>query len=205
MRHGDYSLVASPKNRGCWGVISGLCNLLIVWPFKLLIVFPIKYLIWMPIVLLIRLITLPTTRYLSIVNDTSPSSVIKPYKVHKAHQLDDLRYIDPVTFEKYMAAIFEDRYGYTVQMTPTTGDGGIDIILRKGNYLAIVQCKHYQGSVGEPVARDLYGSMIHTHAHEAFIITTGQITAKARNWCEGKPIHLIDKHNLIKWVESGEF
>ena len=117
-------------------------------------------------------------------------------------RLSKLQAMDPVAFERYVGTLFAKR-GYRVQDTQASADEGIDLILRQGRRMAVVQCKRYQGSVGQPVVRDLYGVMLHTRADEAYLVTTGTVTAAARRWAEGKPIHLVDQHRLVEWARTG--
>lgn len=117
-------------------------------------------------------------------------------------RLSKLQAMDPIAFEKYVGTLFAKR-GYRVQDTQASADEGIDLILRQGRRMAVVQCKRYQGSVGQPVVRDLYGVMLHTRADEAYLVTTGTVTAAVRRWAEGKPIHLVDQHRLVEWARTG--
>jgi restriction system protein len=109
--------------------------------------------------------------------------------------------MDPIDFEKFVGQLFR-RMGYKVETTAASGDEGIDLILRRGRRTAVVQCKRYGGTVGQPVVRDLYGTMIHTGADEAYLVTTGMISRAAAGWAEGKPIHLVDGHRLIEWTRT---
>lgn len=117
-------------------------------------------------------------------------------------RLSKLQAMDPIAFEKYVGTLFAKR-GYRVQDTQASADEGIDLIVRRGRQMAVVQCKRYQGSVGQPVVRDLYGVMLHTGAKEAYLVTTGSVTAAARRWAADKPIHLVDQHRLVEWTRTG--
>jgi restriction system protein len=180
-------------------------NLLIVLPFKLVFWWPLKYLILLPITALFRLLSQPRP---STYNQSAPD-ITAQFKAKEKDsfrhiaQLEQVKALDPLSFERFVGAAFE-QLGYTVSTTALTGDEGVDLIIRKGNILGIVQCKRYDGSVGAPIIRDLYGSMIHNSANEAYLVTTGTVTQPAREWCEGKPIRLIDSTNLISWLESAK-
>ena len=89
-----------------------------------------------------------------------------------------------------MAARFRnDRF--TTRLTGTTGDHGIDIVAQKKGESAVVQCKRYAGSVGEPALRDLYGAM-HAHgADRAYLVTTGWLTRAAAEWARDKPALVV--------------
>ncbi len=116
-------------------------------------------------------------------------------------RLRKLQRMDPVEFENYVGGLFR-RLGYRVEGTRASGDEGVDLVLRRGRRTAVVQVKRYQGSVGQPVIRDLYGAMMHAGASEAYLVTTGSITRAARRWAADKPIHLIDGHRLIEWSRT---
>ncbi|MEM7535456.1 MAG: restriction endonuclease, partial [Chloroflexota bacterium] len=107
--------------------------------------------------------------------------------------------MDPIVFEHLTAALFERR-GYETETTIASGDEGVDVTIRKGDTLAVVQCKRYEGSVGQPTIRDLYGTMFHNNADEAYLVTTAMLTRQAQEWAQGKPIHLIDGFTLVEWI-----
>jgi restriction system protein len=117
--------------------------------------------------------------------------------------LDELRTLNPLAFEQFVGSLFK-KMGYIVETTKLSGDEGVDLILRKGAKLAVVQCKRYDGAVGQPIVRDLYGVMFHNRADEAYLITTGTITLPAQQWAKGKPIHLVDGNMLLEWKNSLE-
>jgi hypothetical protein len=86
-----------------------------------------------------------------------------------------------------------------VLRTPFWGDHGIDLNVERQDERAIVQCKHWPGrAVGEPVLRDLYGTLHHVAAQSAYLVTTGSATPAAREWAKDKPIHLWDWRYLIE-------
>jgi hypothetical protein len=91
--------------------------------------------------------------------------------------------------------------GYAVVRTPLRGDHGIDLHVERHGQQAIVQCKHWPaGAVGEPVLRDLYGTLHHIGAHAAYLVTTGSATPAAGAWAKDKPIHIWDWPVLVeKW------
>ncbi len=111
--------------------------------------------------------------------------------------------LTPSEFEAYVAQRIFARQGYAVVNTPDVKDGGVDIILTDGlGATAVVQCKRYRGTVGEEIVRDLYGTMLHSGATRGFLVTTGNISAAARRWAEGKPLELIDGTRLAELARS---
>ena len=106
-------------------------------------------------------------------------------------------------FEREMGSLYR-RLGYNVQMTATSGDHGIDLILRKNGKTIVVQCKSHQAPVGESVARDLLGSMHAVRADSAILACTGGFTRSARKFVEAQPIKLITVQDIIALADSIE-
>jgi len=108
--------------------------------------------------------------------------------------------LTPDQFEKLIKDLFE-AYGYQADLSGGNADHGVDVIVSGDeDDKWVVQCKRYSGSVGEPIVRDLYGTMLHEEAQRAYLITTGTFTAQAKEWALGKPIVLYDGESLIKLI-----
>ena len=117
--------------------------------------------------------------------------------------LAQLQALSPSEFETYVAQRIFARHGYKVDNVADVKDGGIDIrVSDHYGRVAVVQCKRYAGTVGEPTVRDLYGTMIHAGAAQAYLITTGRISSAARLWATGKPITLVDGEELVQLAKA---
>jgi len=117
-----------------------------------------------------------------------------------AQSLESLLNLSPEAFERLVAELFK-RYGYQVSAVGGSSDHGVDVVVQTNDDEKwIVQCKRYGGSVGEPVVRDLYGTMLHEEAQRAFLITTGTLTSQAREWARGKPLVLYDGEALVTLI-----
>jgi restriction system protein len=121
----------------------------------------------------------------------------------EALTLEQLQLLNPSEFEAYVADHIFARQGYDVVNVRDTKDGGVDVLLTdKQGKQAVVQCKRYRSNVGEPIVRDLYGTMIHSGAVHAYLITTAGFSAEAKRWAMGKPITLIDGKQLVELARS---
>lgn len=136
-----------------------------------------------------------------IVQPRIPLSTQKTDFSQRLQTIAEIRQLTPVEFERFIKRLFE-KMEYEVETTKATGDEGVDLRLQKGARRAIVQCKRYSGSIGQPVIRDLYGVMVHEEVDEAYLITTGNITLPAQTWARGKPIHLVDSVQLLEWIRE---
>ena len=121
----------------------------------------------------------------------------------RALNLEQLHALSPSDFEAYVAERLFARRGYQANNTRDTKDGGVDVLVTdRYGQTAVVQCKRYRGTVGAAVVRDLYGTMHHTGATFAYLVTTGAISDDARRWASGKPIELIDGPQLVELTKS---
>ena len=110
--------------------------------------------------------------------------------------------LTPGEFEKLVANLFKAN-GHQAQVLGGSADHGVDVVvLSNENEKWIIQCKRYNGSVGEPVVRDLYGAMGHEGAQRAYLVTTGSFTTQAKEWAVGKPIVLYDGLTLVRLIKS---
>jgi hypothetical protein len=109
----------------------------------------------------------------------------------------------PEAFEAWVGDRFRE-LGYDVRVTPFQGDHGADLLVAWAGEAAVVQCKHRpNGTVGEPVLRDLFGAMHHFGADRAVLVTTGTLTSRARAWLRGKPIEAWDAQDVrARWAAA---
>jgi len=112
-----------------------------------------------------------------------------------------LKTIDPQEFENLVCRLFS-KSGYRVETTPYAGDNGSDGYLYKGEEKTVLQCKRVKGSVGEPILRDLYGTMHATKSQKAIVVTTGSVSKQAREWASGKPIKIIELSELHEMIKQ---
>jgi restriction system protein len=104
-----------------------------------------------------------------------------------------LRALNWSDFELLVGEAFRMR-GFSVAETGGGGpDGGIDLELRKGSEVFLVQCKQWRAyKVSVNVVRELFGVMASLGATGGFVVTSGTFSADARAFVEGRNIELID-------------
>jgi restriction system protein len=108
-----------------------------------------------------------------------------------------------IGFETQVAAVYQQK-GYCVQHLGGGGaDGGIDVKLVKDGKTTVVQCKHWQSwNVGVKPVRELFGVMTAEKADAAIFIASGNYTAEAQRFAEGKPIQLIGRDGFVELVRQ---
>lgn len=103
--------------------------------------------------------------------------------------------MDPREFQVLVCRLFQ-QMGFRVEQTPYVGDNGSDGYLFKNGEKTVLQCKRVKAAVGEPVLRDLFGTMHANQCANAIVVTTGTPSKQARVWAEGKPIRIIELEEL---------
>ena len=107
-------------------------------------------------------------------------------------QVDNMDHYD---FEKFVGFVLENEGCTNVEVTKRSGDGGIDLILKKDGKKVVVQVKHYKvgNNIGRPEVQKLVGAYIN-NADEGWFITTSNFTVFARLYALGFPsLRLIDR------------
>ena len=96
--------------------------------------------------------------------------------------------------------------GYSVVETGGGGaDGGVDLVLSKGNEKFLVQCKQWKAfRVGVDVVRELYGVMSAKGATGGFVVTYGRFTEDAKAFAEGRNLKLLDGEKLFAMIQQAQ-
>jgi Restriction endonuclease len=116
---------------------------------------------------------------------------------HLKNNYSDIYQLSPRKFEELVADVFKNS-GYTVELTPQTKDGGVDIFILKGSDIEniIVECKRYseKRKVGVSVVRSMLGVQLLRNSKEAKIVTTSGFTLGAIN--EASIANNVTSYNL---------
>jgi hypothetical protein len=105
--------------------------------------------------------------------------------------------LGPRRFEIELASLLERR-GLKVQWTGRAGDGGVDISADDGRGVIIIQCKAHAKPIGPGPVRDLFGTLNHCGAREAWIVSIAGFSAAAQRFSEGKPIRLRTIGDILR-------
>ena len=105
--------------------------------------------------------------------------------------------LDGISFEHELAAVLR-KANYTAEVTPGSGDDGVDIWAEKDGDRIAIQCKRYRGAVGPSVVRELYGVLMHLEADRGIVATTGYFTEGAIGFVEDKPIELWTLDEILQ-------
>lgn len=116
-------------------------------------------------------------------------SVRSSLRIANEFTIDQLRSMSPTEFEEWVSSRYEPS-GYRAVHAGRTGDHGIAKSLTG---IVVAEAKRFSGAVGEPVVRNLRGSMIPHGADHAYLVTTATVTTAAQTSARHQPITLIEK------------
>jgi len=120
--------------------------------------------------------------------------------------------LDSRKFEELIANIFS-RYGFHVELTKQTRDGGRDIIAIKSDLEIkskyIIECKRYakHRPIGVELVRNLYGVQMQEGANKSVIAATSYFTPDAVKFSEANNttewfMDLKGYEDIVKWVRD---
>ena len=116
--------------------------------------------------------------------------------------------LESITWQEFEILVGEAfrLHGYKITENNAGGaDGGIDLVLRKGNEKFFVQCKQWKAySVGVAIVRELYGVLAAERAVGGFVVTSGQFTKDAEAFAKGRNVELIDGPQLMKMIKGAQ-
>jgi YVTN family beta-propeller protein len=114
-----------------------------------------------------------------------------------------LRQLDWRQFEELVASAYRLQ-GFTVLPTSPGADGGIDLILIRGNERIFVQCKHWKAwQVGAPIIRELFGLVAAHQATRGIVVTSGTFSREAQEFARHTGTELLDGPAVLALVASG--
>ncbi|HEY6898415.1 MAG TPA: restriction endonuclease [Rhodocyclaceae bacterium] len=125
-------------------------------------------------------------------------------QVRQAPSRNALESMSWLEFEELVGETFHQR-GFQVERRGGCGpDGGVDLALRLGADLYLVQCKQWKArSVGVATVRELFGVMAAEGAVGGFVVASGDFTEDAKSFAEGRAIELVDTAMLLKLMDAG--
>lgn len=116
--------------------------------------------------------------------------------------INQLRSFSPGAFEEYVAYLYR-QLGYHATVTPRSGDGGKDIILRDSlGEIFYVECKCYskQSVVGRRVIQLLVGAAKGDEVVALATVTTGRFTKTAIEEAKKTGVQCIGPEQLLEMI-----
>ena len=111
-----------------------------------------------------------------------------------------LNRVDSMTgqeFELYCANLLKANGFTSVELTPGTGDQGVDIVAIKDGVKYAVQCKCYSQPLGNKPIQEVYAGKSFYQCHVGAVMTNSSFTAGAKELAKTTSVLLWDREKLI--------
>lgn len=135
---------------------------------------------------------------------TDISIPVKEVRNYLAVNYTDRYQVHPRKFEETVASVFRD-LGYYITITGYIKDGGIDVVLQKGEEVIGVEVKRHKNKIGVDQIRQFAGALMINDLTEGVFVTTSQFTAGAKDAANQYvtklspiPIELIDAEKFLE-------
>jgi hypothetical protein len=104
-------------------------------------------------------------------------------------------------FELFIGKIFRS-LGHGVSLTPTTGDQGVDVLVKIEERLIAIQCKNLARPSGNRPVQEVYAGAKYYDASEAWVVAPAGYTEGARQLASRLEVELCTRTNIRGWIEQ---
>lgn len=118
---------------------------------------------------------------------------------YNEHQIDDM---DGHTFEQFCAELLYRNGFRNVEVTSGSGDHGVDVLAMKDGFSYAIQCKHYEGKVGNKAVQEVYTGKDIYQTDRAAVICTGAYSPQAIEEAKELDVELWDRETVIHMMRK---
>lgn len=106
---------------------------------------------------------------------------------------------DGIEFEHWCAEMLE-KQGWQAIVSKASGDQGVDIEVRRGEFVVAVQCKRYSSPVGNKAVQEVFSGKANISADAAAVISTAGFTKSAIELANKTDVILIDADQITEFT-----
>ena len=112
------------------------------------------------------------------------------------HKENPHKHTPGIKYEHKVSAWLK-KHGYkNIQVTPASGDYGVDITARKGRIRYAIQCKSYSRPVGVSAVQEVYSGIRHYNCDRAMVVTNSTFTSAAKTLAKENNVILVENIKL---------
>ena len=115
-------------------------------------------------------------------------------------KLLDIDELNGYQFEAFCAELLRENRFTSVQLTPQSGDQGVDILAEKQGVKYAFQCKHYSSPLGNTPIQEVNAGKTFYRCHVGVVITNSFFTPGAVALAEATGVLLWDRENIEKMM-----
>ena len=131
-------------------------------------------------------------------DENKKRSLFAAFQHFKVSSFDSMTGIE---FENTLKLIFEG-LDYTVSTTQTSGDFGVDLILKRNGKTIGLQAKRYKSKVSLDAVQEITSGIMHYNLSEAWVVTNNYFTKPAMKLAQSTNVQLIDRDGLTQCVKD---
>ena len=131
------------------------------------------------------------------------SSARKRKLLDRQRGIETIRALSWKGFEELLGEAYR-RQGFSVTENRHGGaDGGIDLTIRRGGEVYLVQCKQWRAQkVGVKIVREMLGLVTAHGATGAIVATSGRFTPDAEKFASGAVVELVGGPELVEIISA---
>lgn len=118
------------------------------------------------------------------------------------HELSRVDVMDGPAFEAWCADLLEQSGFVDVQVTPKSGDQGVDITAVKDGVRYAIQCKRYASDLGNTPVQEVSAGKALYHCQIGAVMTNRHFTPGAKELAEVTGTLLWDRDRLIQMLQA---
>jgi hypothetical protein len=126
------------------------------------------------------------------------TSLVKSRQI-KAVRFANIDTMSGVEFEHYLEKLLSLQ-GYSVKMTPSSGDLGVDLVASRNGEKIAIQAKCHKNKVSRHAVSDAVAAMSHYACNKAMVITNNYFQPGAKMLAASSGCILIDRDALADWI-----
>ena len=105
-------------------------------------------------------------------------------------------------FERWCAALLIQLGFSSVEVTPGSGDQGVDILAQKDSIKYAIQCKCYSRDLGNKPVQEVHAGKAMYGCHVGAVMTNQRFAAGGRQLAEATGVLLWDRDWIIRALQS---
>ena len=119
----------------------------------------------------------------------------------RALRLSNIDGMTGIDFERYLRTLLTSK-GFLVDLTPPSGDLGVDLVATKGGRRYAIQAKRHSEKVSRHAISDAVAGMQHYECDTAVVITNNYFTHGALALARSTHCLLVNRDRLAKWIDQ---
>ncbi len=120
------------------------------------------------------------------------------------HTMDKVDAMDGHAFEYWCADLLSKNGFSSVEVTPGSGDHGVDVLAEKEGIRYAIQCKCYSHDLGNTPVQEVYAGKEMYRCQVGVVMTNRYFTSGAKTLAEQTRVLLWDRDKLQSLIESAE-